>query len=232
MKKVIGSLMASAAILTACSGGIPFLNGLGSTTGSDAPPAAPEPEKPVPMRSIAGSYSFQDGLVTITQTGDTAHGDYPAGTFDCKYEISRYKCTWQEGDQKGFAEIHWYDDELLGNWGLTPEYNGGPWDFRDPDYDWSARTTASSGSSGSDSSSASTPTSVSVSLVNDCSSSVYYCEVSRGGGSRKVNLSLSGHTSTSHTLDVGGTITAAKGSSCGEVIATIDASTRTVKVCK
>lgn len=220
--------------LVACSGGLSFItdgiNNAGSGSGESASTgAAAEPDKPVPMKSMAGEYRFQWGLVTITQTGDTAHGAWDGGTFDCKYDVARYKCTWNKEDNKGVGEIHWYDDELIGNWGYSMDELERPWDFRDPN-EVASSAGSGAGSGSSSGSSSSEPTSVSVMIKNECSSKVEYCVVTRGGSTS--NPYLSGNSSTSTSLDVGGSIKSRSGSSCGGVIANIDASTRTVVLCK
>lgn len=237
-RKILGALTSTILFTgaAACSGGLNFVTGAVDNLGSATPEsgsgsAEPEADKPVPMRPIAGSYSFQDGHVEITQDGDKAHGVYDRGTFDCKYEVARYKCTWQEGaDTTGFAEIHWYGDELIGNWGFNPEKLDRPWDFRDPSYQWKTASSGASDSGSGSSSSSSEPTSVSVMIKNQCSSTVQYCVVSRGGSTS--NPTLSGNASTSTSLDVGGAIKSRNGSSCGGTIANIDASTREVILCK
>lgn len=190
-----------------------------------------------------GVWRSRFGDVEFEQDGAHAAGRYPGGTLDCAAKGPWLDCAWVDGTGSGRARFRWNEDgNATGTYGNGDSSDGeGPWDLAwspgtatptTPTTTTAATGGSTSGSSGSSSGGSTCPKGpVSVSLDNQCGHSVTVC-IQRTGSGAYSRESFSGHSSSSRALDEGDTIRAVKGSSCGELLGTIGASTKKIVLCK
>lgn len=173
-----------------------------------------------------GEWSSKFGTIKFAKAGEHKFtGTYDGGTLDCSGRLSDLACTWSDNTGSGKARFHWEENgNATGTFGNgESDTDQGPWDLR-----WGAGgTVVSGGSSGSGSSSSSKD----IVLSNDCSQSVEVCIVGSNGGSHSTQR-YSAHSNSHVNIDVGGKVTSRSGSSCGNTIAEITASTDKVSICK
>lgn len=212
MKTRTGYAIVSMLVWTAPALGCGGIDLGGLRPGGSTPAATTSEESGDFDAEWKGIYGSTFGRLVFKESGEHRFdGTYPGGTLTCTGAKLELTCEWKDNTGGGHAKFHWTNANFMaGTFGNGPsDSDQGEWNLTWP---------APGAGMGP------------VELRNDCGHAVDYCKIT-SDGSKTFDSAAAGAVTTVNLSD-GTTIAHRDDSACGDVIATIGSSTKTVKLCE